>query len=79
MKEIFLVLIRKKQTKKEFEVLEKKNRPNKNFERRIFFHKNIHHLFVVKLHTHLNTRAERERGDDDADDGAYYYYFYSFR
>ena len=46
----------------------------------IFFtQKHTHHVFVVRLHTHLNTRAERERerGDDDADDdGAYYYYYF---
>jgi hypothetical protein len=49
----------------------------------IFFtQKHTHHVFVVRLHTHLNTRAERERerGNDAAEDGAYYYYYFcSFR
>ena len=82
VKEIFLVLIQhspETRPKRNFKCWFKQK---KKFKARddFFTQKHTHHVFVVRLHTHLNTRAERERererGDDDADDGAYYYYYY---
>jgi len=81
VKEIFLVLIQhspETRPKRNFKCWFKQK---KKFKARddFFTQKHTHHVFVVRLHTHLNTRAERERerGDDDADDdGAYYYYYF---
>ena len=78
VKEIFLVLIR--QVRNEQKGILSVGSNKKKFKARddFFTQKHTHHVFVVRLHTHLNTRAERERerGDDDADDGAYYYYYF---
>ena len=63
VKEIFLVLIQhspETRPKRNFKCWFKKK---KKFKARddFFTQKHTHHVFVVRLHTHLNTRAERER------------------
>ena len=61
MKEIFLVLIR--QVRNEQKGILSVGSNKKKFKARddFFTQKHTHHVFVVRLHTHLNTRAERER------------------